>query len=208
MNSEPLSPQANALLVRLQYAKSLQFNDVLKEILDQGEALDQAIQIVEHRIDEGFYVINEYAAEFISRTKSSDLYTKIREQLLRNDQTILSLYKARYPDIEIEERLCRVLYDRASDDADWLRRSIAEAMAEAGTEAALPVLEAILYESSEGQNIKKMIWEWNSAPSGESLESMRERLPYLKVKSRGDFLESIAAAVDAIRSRAIKSGTL
>jgi len=42
----PVSPNTNAALVRLRYAKPLEANDVLKELLDINEGLERVAELL------------------------------------------------------------------------------------------------------------------------------------------------------------------
>jgi hypothetical protein len=139
------SQRTNAALMRLKHAiDSFEFSDILKEILEQGGGLTQAVEIVGRRIDRGGYVLTDQLADIISKTSSNKLYDKVKNQLFGDDSALLALYEDRYPDIEIETKLCDRLYQTSTNDAEPIRRYIAEAMQSVGTESALDTLEAII----------------------------------------------------------------
>jgi hypothetical protein len=176
-----------SLLVRLQHASAPELDDTLQKLLNYPDALDQVMQIVGSRIDAGVYIRNESLASLILRTCFSHLYEKVRERLLKDHWTALTLYKSQYPDPEIEKKLCDRLYKIASDDAQPLRRCIVDAMREVGSEAVLPTLEAILFDLEPSAIIR---------PSASDL------LAGLEAKSRAEFLSSVALSIEDIKSRA------
>lgn len=145
MAAQPISPRTNALLVRLRFAKVLHVDDTLRELLDCDEALGEIVEIVSNKIDQGVYVVSEHLAESIARIKDPTLFDNVRGRLFKNTQILLILYNGGYPDPEIEAKLCEMLYRIASDDGDWLRRAIVEAMEKVGSGAVLPVLDAIQF---------------------------------------------------------------
>lgn len=158
MTLPPLSPKTNAALVRLRYAKPLEVNDILKELLDGNEGLERVAEAVESRIDSGCYFVSEHLAKLIAALPAGTLCKKARKQLFTDDWALLILYRARFPDAEIEEKLAETLYRAREDDADFKRREIAEAMKEVGSEKVLPVLEAISFDLGPGLKAKTSFW--------------------------------------------------
>jgi hypothetical protein len=132
------------------------------------------------------------------------LYTKSREQLFANDWELLTLYKGRYPDSAIEEKLCDRLYQTSSDDAEPRRHFIIDAMREVGSEHVLPTLEAILFDLKPTVRIKQILADAMKVPDDEHPQEFGHPLLYqLEASSRAKFLESVALAIDAIRRRNI-----
>jgi hypothetical protein len=195
-------PSLNSLLVRLQHANDpIELADTLKELIDYPDALDQVAQIVERKIDAGTYVLGELLASLVLRTRSSRLYQKVRERLLRDDWTALTLYKGQYPDPEIEKTLCSTLYAVRSNDAEPRRRHIVDAMREVGSEATLPTLEAVLFDLKPSVQVREAF------PDAFGL------VDSMAAKSRISFVKLVALAIEDIRSRAasvpeaVSSGT-
>jgi len=172
--------------------------DTLKSLLDRGEALDKVAAIVERRIDAGTNFINDQLAALIGRTMSASLYAKAKEELHKSNSALLTLYKSGYPDPEIEKQLTTRLYEAAADDGNIWRREIVRAMRDVGTPAVLPMLEAILFDQTPTLKVKQMIAqaiETSGVRSGEAF------LATLEAGARKQFLESVAAAIEAIRAR-------
>lgn len=164
-------------------------------------------EITERRIDSGGYVLNEQLAILVSRTKSASLYAKAREQLLHDDWALLTLYKGKYPDKAIEERLCDRLYQTSSDDAEPRRQYITDAMRDVGSEYALPILAEILFELKPTVKVQQIFADAMKEISNEHPQEfglqLRGELHRAEVSSRAKFLESVALAIDAIKSRII-----
>jgi hypothetical protein len=189
------SPQhLNSLSVRLRHATGLAFDDTLTELLSYPDVLDldvldPVVEIVESKMKVGTYVRDEPLANLILRAGSSRLYEKVSERLLQNDWTALILYKGRYPDPKIEEKLCTTLYQVAANDGEPRRRCIVEAMREVGSEAALPTLDAILFDLEPSAKIRQVF------ANGLGVVGK------LKAISRGEFVKLIALAIDDIKGR-------
>ncbi|HEX2150456.1 MAG TPA: hypothetical protein VHG31_00490 [Stellaceae bacterium] len=129
---------------------------------------------------------------------------KVREQLFQSDTALLNFYKGQYTDKKIEERLRAVLWRRASDDSDWLRRDIVEAMGEVGSEAALAELEAIAFNLGSTLQARRVLGDDLAAISEDSddfRENLRRKLPGLEAASRAEFLQAVSAAIAAIKAR-------
>lgn len=180
-----------SLLGRLQYAKQPEFGDALEEFLGTTNAPDKAVEIVQKRLDDGICIRGDHLAQLIVRSCSSTLYSKVRDQLLKDHWAMLQLYKGRNPDPEIESNLCHTLHTIAPNDDAPLRRYIVEAMGDVGSEAALPALEAILFELEPSAKLQKMF--------SSALES--SLLGGIKVKSRSEFVKIVAQAIEAIEDR-------
>jgi hypothetical protein len=126
------------------------------------------------------------------------------DQLFTDNRALLVLYGAQYPDPEIEEKLTETLYRVRENDADPLRREIAEAMGQVGSDKVLPVLEAISFELSPGLKVKQIFGESLEAISQEPedfREKLRLKLPGLEAASRTKFLDAVSAAIAAIKAR-------
>jgi hypothetical protein len=203
MNSPVLSQHTNAALLRLKHASStVEFGQILKELLEHDEGLDRVAEITERRIGSGGYVLIDQLASLVLRTKSSSLYAKAREQLFADDWALLTLYKGQYPDSAIEKRLCDRIYQTASDDAEPRRRYIADAMRDVGSECVLPTLEAILFDLKPTVQVKQILAEASKTPSNENPREFSHQLLYrLEASSRAKFVGSVALAIDAIKGR-------
>ena len=193
-----VSAETNADLVRLQHAGSLELGDVLERLLKRGEALDAVALAVEQKIDSGVYVLSDKLAELIGATKSETLYARVRQQLLPDVWSLLRLYRAGYPDPEIEKRLTKTLYDTAGNDAEPRRRYIVEAMRDVGTPNVLPTLEAILFDQAPTLKAKQVI-----AQAMESVGSLDadQLLRSMELGSRRQFLAAVAEAVAVVGAR-------
>jgi hypothetical protein len=77
-------PQINALLVKLEHAKSLELSDTIDELLSLSAPVDLIASIIEGRIDEGVNVISKTLATLIAKSHSQTLYEKTRSKL-KND---------------------------------------------------------------------------------------------------------------------------
>jgi hypothetical protein len=183
------SDTLSSMLGRLQHEDALELSETLKKILDASHPLDQVIQIIEKRIDEGTYILGFPLASLISQTRSSSLYKKAREQLLRDVIDILVLYRGQYPDSEIEDILCKRLYEYAKDDAQPWRREIVDAMREVGSEAVLPTLEAIRSDLEPRARVSKAF--------GGALG----RLGSIEAESRVDFMQRVKETIEEIKIR-------
>jgi hypothetical protein len=179
-----------ALLGQLQHETGPELSDTIEEILKTSHSLDQVVNLVERKIETGAYVRDDPLTSLIIRSGSSKLYAKVRDRLFNNDWTLLALYRARYPDTEIENTLCGRLYAVASNDAEPRRRYIVDAMREVASEAVLPTLEAILFRLEPSAKVRKTF-----AASLGYVEA-------LEASSRADFVKLVSLAIDEIRSRA------
>jgi hypothetical protein len=206
MKHTPPTQSQNAAIVRLTYAKTSEFNDVLNELLDEEEVLEQVVDIVEKKIDQGYYVINDSLAKLIISTGRQSLFTKVRNQIFSDTWALLKLYVNRYQDGEIEQRLCETLYGVASSDDDPWRRCIAEAMRDVGSELVLPVLEAIRFDLQPTVQAKQVFADAISRPSDEFPQDFRSKLrralPQIEASSRAEFVQLVSLAIDAIKERA------
>lgn len=167
-----LSPKTNADLQRLRRANATELSETLRGLLDRGEALDQAAEILEERIGSGDYVTTDELARLLSNVKRGSLFDLVRDQLFQHPWALITLYRGEYPDQSIEQDLADLLYRKAKDDSDPARRAIAEAMCDVGTIATLPTLEAILYDLVPTKETKKAIANALFSASGPSLESL------------------------------------
>jgi hypothetical protein len=192
------SPQTNADLVRLEHADDSQVSEILSSLLERGEALDRVVEIIERKIDNGYYIVGDHLADLIGLTRSESVYAKTRQQLFKNDWALLRLFKSGYPDPEIEKTLCTRLYKIATDDAEPRRRYIAEALGEVGTEVALPTLEAILFDHAPSAQVKQLIAEAVESAAAFSREAL---LAKLEAGTRKNFIESVTKAITAIKGR-------
>ena len=178
-----------ALLGQLQHATGPELSDIIEEIVKTPHPLDQVVKLVESKIDAGMYVRDDPLTSLILRSGASSLYGKVRERLFRNDWALLTLYRARYSDPEIENTLSSRLYGVASNDGEPRRRYIVDAMKEVGSEAVLPTLEAILFNLEPSAKIRQVFADALGSIGG------------LEAKSRAEFVKRVALAIDEIRSR-------
>src|SRR5262249_47006128 len=130
------------------------------------------------------------------------LYAKARKQLFEDDGALLSLYKSRYPDPEIEKRLMARLYETAPNDTDWRRRDIVNAFRDVGTVAVLPTLEAILFDQTPSLQVKQMILKAIESAGVYNADAM---LASFETGSRKTFLTLVAKAIETIRERGDKA---
>ena len=178
-----------SLLVRLQHASAHELDDTLQALLGYPEALDRVVAIVNSKIDAGSYFTNQSLASLVSQTRASQLYAKVRGQLLEDRWTLVTLYESQYPDPEIEKNLCDRLYKIASDDSAPLRRNILDAMRKVGSEAVLPTLEAILFDLEPIAKVRK------------AFAGALGVLGNLEARSRIEFVRSLALAIEDIKNR-------
>ena len=146
--------------------------------------------VVSARIDAGDCVLNEPLALLIAQTRSSDLYEKVRDRLFPHDGALLTLYKGRYPDPEIEKELCKRLYSFAAKDGEPRRRYVLEAMHNVGSTALLPTLEALLFDLGPSVKVREAF--------GDSLGIVGA----LEAKSRIEFVRLVSLAIEDIKDRA------
>jgi hypothetical protein len=182
--------KVNALLVRLEHVTSIELSDAIKELLSLSAPPDLVAKIVEGRVDEGVYVLSETLASLLATSHSKTLYEKVLKQVKDDVWSLLTLYKGKYPDIEIEKALIKKLYSAASNDADPLRRYIVSAMKEVGSEAILPTLQAIAHDLEPGAKVGKFF--------GNALGPIEG----LAAQSRYSFLQDVLVAIDEIELRA------
>ena len=174
----------------------------MRALLDRGEALDHAAEIIEERISNGDYIISKELAKLIARTKRVSLYELASEQLFKDEWALLSLYRGGYPDETIEKRLSEILYSKAADDSDPRRRFIVEAMRDVGSIDVLPVLEAILFDLLPTKGTKNAIANALFSSTGPSVEAV---LAGRVADSRINFLELLDKAIVEVQIRARES---
>jgi hypothetical protein len=202
----PLSPKTNAAIIRLQFTKSFEFNSVLKELLDKQEGLERVVEVVEENIQRGQYVVTEYLARLIAATERHSLFVKAREQLFSDIWALLVLYRSGYPDAAIEVQLCEALYQTASHDDRPERRYIVDAMEAIGSEAVLPILEAIRFELEPTVRPKQIFADSLKLPNDELrhdfASEIERKMPELEASSRKSFVEAISSTIAAVQARA------
>ena len=192
------SEEAKSELQRVRRADTTGLIDALQRLIDNGEALDEAATIVEQRIGAGDYVTPEVLARLIAKTQRKSLFALVREKLLQDRWSLLTLYEAHYPDPAVEQMLVDLLYTTAENDSEPIRHYIVDAICEHGTTAALPVLEAILYDLAPTKGVKNAIASALFSSSGPTLEAL---LATSTAKSRGGFVDAVAKAIRAVRDR-------
>jgi hypothetical protein len=188
--------KASSLLTKLQHAKAMELNDALQEVLEHPAILPKAVAIVTDRINGGAYFLTNHMASLILATRNSELYALAKKQVLSDTWTAVKLYEGQYPDPEIERRLVAKLYEIASNDAEPLRRAIADAMRAVGTEAALSTLEAIFFDLEPSVKVRQHF------PDALGL------LGTLEARSRAEFLKCVALAIEEIKLRTSKADFL
>lgn len=192
------STRTSAALQRLRFAEPEELSKALEELIDSGEGLSDAAEIIEERVKSKTFVFKEQAARLLVNEKRESLYRLLKDELFGDRWALLTLYKGGYPDQRIENELCQQLYRMANDDSDIYRRDVAEAMGEVGTTATLPVLEAILYDIAPTAGAKNAITNAIFSASGDTLESI---LAGAEAGSRSQFVRSVAQSIEAIRRR-------
>lgn len=193
-----MSPQANAILQRLQRVDPLGLSECIRELLERDEALDDAAEIIKDRLQSGDYVLTDDLVRLLIKVRDAHLYELAREQLFQDRWALLALYKGGFPDPAIEDQLVEILYKTAEDDAEPARRAIAEAICDKGTVATIPVLEAIIYDLAPTQHTKKTIANALFDASGPNLDTL---LAGIVAKSRIEFIHTINQALEAVRER-------
>jgi hypothetical protein len=118
----------------------------LQNLLDIGGDLEDVASIAESRIDEGQYFLTEPLSILLAKTHRLSLYEKASRQLAGDYWSLIRLYKERFPDPEIEQRLVKELYRIFKKDDEPLRRAIVSAFTEVGSSTVLPTLEAIAHD--------------------------------------------------------------
>jgi hypothetical protein len=200
-----------SLLVQLRNAKAMEFNDALRELLDHPDALEQVPKIVVSRIDAGAYVLDASLASLVLQTKDPRLYEKVRDQLFKNEEQMLRLYMGRYPDPEIEYRLCAKLCEIAAIDGNPLRIYIVEAMREVGTDAALPTLEAIFYDLEPRAKIRQTFADalgvlGNPRAINEFLKGVELAIEEIKNRMRSEAEPAEASSPADLRAKPLSDG--
>jgi len=185
-----IDPQRlNSLSLQLKSAGAQQLNDALEEILHLSEELDWVVPIVISKLNEGFYIADQHLVNLLNKTKDSNLYSKVRVQIFENLGQLLNLYKAKYPDKDIEQVLCTRLYEIATNDGNPLRRDIVDAMAEVASGDVVPTLEALIFDLLPLTKVRQAFPE------------AYEPLVVLETKSRLSFLQKAEMAIDIIKKR-------
>lgn len=199
------SAQTNADLVRLEHASGQKLEETLEVLLDRGEALDKTAEIVERKMESGVYIPNARLAELIGLTKAGSLYLRARSQLCKDNWALLTLYKNHYPYPEVERLLCERLYEMASNDAEPQRGYIVDAMRDVASVVVLPTLESILYDHAPSLKAKQVIAQAIDFVGVSSLEGF---LVIKEADSRKRFIESVMAAVMAVKKRVSEANEL
>lgn len=194
MSAQAYSPGTNAALVRLRFAKPLEVNDALKELLDRNEGLEEGAEIVLSKLKAGEHFASDYLVQLVAATHNAALFAQAREQLLQNDAAVLGLYEGRYPDSEIETKLCEILWHIRSEDSNWLRRGIVQAMQAVGSADVLPVLGAIRFDMGPKARVGQIAKVLFPEESNGMLEN-------LELSSRTQFLQAVNSAIDAVKRR-------
>ncbi len=192
------SQQTNSDLVALGHADADRFDIILERLLDSGEANSEIAAAVERALDNGRYVRSKHVATLLARKFSPALYAKARVSLSTDALAQVTLYRAKVPDPHIEIRLCRMLYEAAGDDANLLRREIAEAIRDIGSYEVLPTLEAILFDQAPTLAVKRVIADAIDATGVFTLEALLE---LSLERSRFAFLLLISDAIAAVKAR-------
>lgn len=190
--------KVNALLVKLEHGQnfsSLEVSDTINELLSLSAPVDKIANIVERRVDEDVVVLSETLATLLAKSHSQALYKKVANRIKSDLWALLILYKGQFPDVQIEKALIKTLYEVAADDAEPRRQYIVEAMKEVGSEAVLPVLEAIAHDLEPGAKVGKAF--------GNALGLVES----LAAKSRYAFLEVVLVAIDEIKKRSMLVST-
>lgn len=191
------SPQTSSDLQKIRRSNNLEMISALQDLLNRGEALEQAAEIIEQRLINGGYITNQELAKLLSITKRASLYELTKDQIFGDVWALSSLYRSGYPDAKIEERLCEILYDIAARNDEPRRSEIVGAMRDVGSLEVLPVLEAILFDLLPMKSTKNAIANALST-SGPSAESI---LAAAVSNSVSSFIRLVAEAVDAVRAR-------
>lgn len=193
-----MSPEANAILQRLQRVEPAGLSECIRELLERGEALEDAEKIIKSRLQSGSYVLSDDLARLLTKVRDASLYRIAKEQLFQDRWALLTLYKGGYPDPAIEDELVEILYQNAENDAEPVRRAIVEAIFEKGTIATIPVLEAILYDLAPTQHTKKAIANALFDASGPNIDTL---LAGVVASSRIEFIRVVNHALEAVRER-------
>jgi hypothetical protein len=183
------SQEFNALRIHLQNAKAGDINDVLEKILKFRDELNCVVPIVLSKITEGLYILDAHLVDLLTHTVSPELYQKTREQVIKNPWESVNLYKGKYPDPSIEDMLCKLLYEIAANDANYLRRCIVEAMQEVGSASVLPTLEALVFDLMPSAKIRTIFSDALGPIDG------------IENRSRISFLQSVEIAINQIKRR-------
>lgn len=199
------SPATDSDLQRIRHSNPQEIIEAVRALLDRGEALDDAAELIERRIRNGDYIVSEELAKLIARTKRVSLYELAREQLFKDEWALLSLYRGRFPDERIEKRLSEILYSKAADDSEPRRRLIVEAMRDVGSIDILPVLEAILFDLLPTKGTKNAIANALFSATGPSVETM---LAGRIADSRTSFLGLLDEAIVKVQTRARESDVM
>jgi hypothetical protein len=60
-----MSPEANAILQRLQRVEPLGFSECIRELLERDEALEDAVEIIKNRLQSLRYVLQDDLARLL-----------------------------------------------------------------------------------------------------------------------------------------------
>jgi hypothetical protein len=167
---------------------------VLEEILQLDDEIDWVAPIVISKIDDGFYIENQNLVNILNKTKNISLYSKAKVQIFKDVWQLLILYKAKFPDMAIEQALCKRLYEISADDGNPTRRHIVDAMAEVASDNVLPTLEGLLFDLLPRTKVQQ------------AFPQAYGPLAPVETNSRLSFLKRAEIAIEKIKRREADSG--
>lgn len=197
----PNAKNINSLLVQLEHANDSEFPNALFEcsnafgvllgdtIAFDQKTIDQVIRSVERRLDAGRYIEPDHLAWLVLQASSPQLYKRVRENFLKNSRAVLTLYRGKYPDSDLENILCAELYKIASDNGNYFRREILEAMQDVGSQDVLRTLDAIFFELAPSAKIRGMF------------SNKHDLLEAYEASSLGSFVKDVGFAIEIIKKR-------
>ena len=139
-----MSDKLLVILGLCEHANGPELGRAILEAAEAGEDLRSLQEVITRRLKAGLVLRSEVIAHVLAQAPNKELWDVGWPELRRDLWSILILYRAHYSKIEIEKSLCQQLYQIAESDGDPRRRYIVDAMADVGTSAALPTLNAIL----------------------------------------------------------------
>jgi hypothetical protein len=213
------SDEIETALARLQYADRDEFEDILaqavipnflgqkRKLFDAFSgnpgALDQIVEVVEHRADLRGFFIDISVSCLLVETQNEALYEKFKDRLLTLSDPLINLYRGKYPDPEIETYLCKKLFSIAKRNPEPWRSEIARCMGEVGTRKVLPTLRAILEDAGPTAEILTTfpdqhgpLGRWDAMSQASFVETIRDAIDSIEARHNTGFCERASIASD------------
>lgn len=171
----------------LRYGNDTEVADALKQIIALGDVPDDLLPDITATIKRASFIPDELLCDILITTKSEDIHDIARSK--KGSLSIWSLSKLFENGFlpEIEESLCKKLYDCHRDSAAAERRHIVEAFEKNGGKQALDLLKFIKTYMAESIQGRKY-----------SLSQLKEEDPELPAFIHGKGIESDEGFLSAV----------